>query len=75
MEELLKQLHDIKEDVDFAHETHLVDDRLLDSFDVIQIVAMLDEEYDVSVPASQIIPANFNSAAAIYELIQRLGDE
>ncbi len=75
MEELLKYLHDIKEDVDFEHETGLIDNCLLDSFDVIQIVAMLDEEYDVSVPASQIIPANFNSAVAIYELIQRLSDE
>ncbi len=75
MEELLKQLHTIKEDVDFEHETSLVTNRRLDSFDVIQIIAMLDEEYSITVPASQIIPANFNSAAAIYELIQRLSDE
>lgn len=75
MEKLLEQLQQIKSDVDFAHETHLVDDRLLDSFDVIQIITMLDEEYDVSVPAAQIVPENFNSAQAIYDLIQRLGDD
>jgi len=75
MEELLKQLHALREDVDFEHETGLIDNRLLDSFDVIQIIAMLDEKYDITVPASQIIPANFNSATAIYELIQRLSDE
>lgn len=75
MEELIARLQQIKSDVDFAHETRLVGDRLLDSFDVIQIVSMLDEEYDISVPAAQIIPDNFNSAQAIYDLIQRLGDD
>ncbi len=75
MEELINQLQQIKSDVDFAHETHLVDDRLLDSFDVIQIISMLDEEYDISVPAAQIVPENFNSAEAIYALIQRLSDD
>lgn len=36
---------------------------------------MIDEEYDITVPPSQIMPQNFNSAAAIYEMIQRLGDD
>ena len=75
MEKLIKQLQQIKSDVDFTHETHLVEDRLLKSFDVIQIIAMLDEEYDISVPAAQILPKNFNSAQAIYDLIQRLSDD
>ena len=75
MEKLIKQLEQIKSDVDFAHEAHLVNDRLLDSFDIIQIISMLDEEYDVSVPAAQIVPENFNSAQSIYDLIQRLGDD
>lgn len=75
MEELIKQLQKIKSGVDFAHETHLVDNKLLKSFDIIQIIAMLAEEYDISVPAAQIMPGNFNSAQAIYDLIQRLGDD
>lgn len=75
MEELIKQLEEIRPDVDYAHETRLIDGRFLDSFDVIQIVAMLDEEYGISVPAAQIIPENFNSAQAIYDLIQRLSDD
>ena len=65
MEELIAKLE----------ETGLFDKRLLESFDVIQIIAMIDEEYDITVPPSQIMPQNFNSAAAIYDMIQRLGDE
>lgn len=75
MEELIKQLEAIKGGVDFAHETALVDGKKLNSFDIIQIIAMLDDEFDVSVPASQIIPANFNSAEAIYAMIQRLSED
>ena len=74
MEELIKHLQKIKKNVDFENETKLFDDGLLDSFDVIQIITMLDDEYDVTVPPSQIMPDNFNSAAAIYDMIQRLSD-
>ena len=75
MEELIKQLEEIKSGVDFAHETTLVDSKKLNSFDIIQIIAMLDDEFDVSVPASQIIPANFNSAEAMWAMIQRLSED
>ena len=75
MEELLEQLREIKKGVDWEHETALFDGGHLDSYDVIQIISLLDDEYDISVPPSQIIPANFNSAQAIYDMIQRLSDD
>ena len=75
MEELLEQLRGIKKNVDWENETALFDDGHLDSYDVIQIISLLDDEYDISVPPAQIIPANFNSAKAIYDMIQRLSDE
>lgn len=75
MEELIDLLKDVKEDVDFEHCTTLIDDRELDSFDIIQIVVALDDEYDIKIPASDIIPRNFNSAKAIYAMVQRLQDE
>lgn len=75
MKELLQRLQEIKGGIDYEHETKLVANRLIDSFDVIQIISMLNDEYDISVPASQIVPENFNSAQAIYDLIQRLSDD
>ena len=75
MEELLEQLREIKKGVDWENETALFDDGHLDSYDVIQIISLLDDEYDIKVPPAQIIPANFNSAKAIYEMIQRLSDD
>lgn len=74
MEELLNLLREIKEDVDFEHCTTLIDDHVLDSFDIIQIITALNDEYDITIPASEIVPANFNSAKALYAMVQRLQD-
>ncbi len=75
MEELLAQLKKIKKGVDFEHETELFDGGYLDSFDVIRIISMIKKEYDITVPPSQIIPDNFNSAQAMLDLIEKLEDE
>ena len=72
MEELIALLEDINDDVDFANCTTLIDDGILDSFDILQIISTLNDEYDISIPAGEIVPKNFNSAAALYEMVQRL---
>ncbi len=72
MEDFITLLEDVRDDIDFDNATDLIDDKLLTSFDIIQIIAAIDDEYDVAIPATEIIPANFNSAKAMYELIERL---
>jgi len=69
---LLEILEDIHPDVDFENTTGLIDDGILDSFDIIRIVADVDEEFDVAIPPEEIVPENFNSAEALHELIERL---
>ena len=75
MEQLLEILTDIQPDVDFENEKHLIDDHLLDSLSIISLIAELEDAFDISIPAVEIIPANFNSAGAMWEMIQRLQDE
>lgn len=75
MEQFIAELRKIKKGVDFENEEALFDDGLLDSFDVIRIISMMDKEYDITVPPSQIIPENFNSAKAMWELLQKLEEE
>ncbi|MDO4614495.1 MAG: acyl carrier protein [Lachnospiraceae bacterium] len=75
MEELLEILCEIKEDVDFENCKTLIDDGILDSFDILQIISALDDEYDISIPASEIVPANFNSAEALLAMVKRLSDD
>ena len=71
MKKLLEILTDINEDVDFVNEKALVDDGLIDSFDITSIITALDEEFQVRIEASEIEPENFNSIEAIMETVKR----
>ena len=75
MDELLELLEDIKEDVDFENCETLIDDHILDSFDILQIISTLNDNYDISIPASEIVLANFNSAKALLAMVERLQEE
>ena len=75
MEELLDILREMHPDVDFATEEHLIDNAILDSMDIVGLIAEISEVYDVTITARDIVPENFNSAQALYALIQRLEDE
>lgn len=75
LDDVIEMLEDIQEDVDYEECTTLIDDGVLDSFDILAIVSAADDEFDVTIPAKDIIPDNFNSAQALHALICRLADE
>ena len=75
MEALLNILTELHPEVDFESETGLIDNKILDSFDIVTIVAEIDSEYDVQIPAVELTPENFNSAKALYALVERLMEE
>ena len=72
MEQLLEILKGIRPDVDFENETALIDDGILDSFDVVSIISELDDAFDVQIRINELDPENFNSAEAIWKLVQEL---
>lgn len=75
LDSVIEMLEDIEEDIDYENVTDLVDGKHLDSFDIIAIVNAVVEEFDVTIPASEIIPENFNSARALHKLIVRLDED
>ncbi len=75
MEELLKILKDLHPNVDFGTADNLIEDGVLDSLDIVTLIADINNTFDVRIPAEEILPENFASAEAIYALIQRLADE
>lgn len=75
MEALLEILNDLHPEVDFETCTTLIDDKIIDSFDIVTIISEIHEEYDVIIGAEEMTPENFNSAQALYDLILRLEDE
>ena len=70
--EILQELHD---DVDYATHEKLIDEKVIDSFDIITLIAEIYDRMDVAIPAEELIPENFNSYASISALIKRLEDE
>lgn len=75
MDELLKKLSEIRPDVDFKTETKLIDGGILDSFDIISIVGELNQAFDIEIEVDDLEAENFNSAEAIWALIQKLQNE
>lgn len=65
-------LREIDDSIDYEKEKALIDDRLLDSFGVITLVSELEDAFDIVIEASEMIPENFNSAQAIYNMVCRL---
>ena len=72
MEQLIEILEDIQPDADYETCTTLIDDGILDSFAILSIVSELEEAYEIKITPADIIPENFNSAKALYEMVQRL---
>ena len=72
MEKLLHILMEIDDSIDWKAQKALVNDRLLDSFAVISLIAELEEQFDIEIEAAEIIPENLNSVDAIWKMIQRL---
>lgn len=75
MEELMEVLEELRPDVDFENETALITNGILDSFDIVSLVAALNDAFDIEIKPNNLIPDNFNSANAILALVEQLRDE
>lgn len=71
MEELIEILNDIDDSIDYKNETGLIDNHILDSFGIITLVSEIEEAFNVSIDVADMVPENFNSADAIYAMIQK----
>lgn len=75
MNELLEILNEIDDTIDYETETGLIDDHLLDSFAIISLVSGLEDAFDISIDAAEMTPENFNSAANLWKMVERLQED
>ncbi|NGP60485.1 acyl carrier protein [Paenibacillus thiaminolyticus] len=73
MVDLLIILHEIRPEFDFTQSDDYITDGLFDSFDIISLVSMIEEQYKVLIDALDIVPENFSSIEAITNLIRKNG--
>ena len=71
MEKLIEILEGLNPDVDYETCEDLVDGRHLDSLTILSLISEIEDEFDVEIPTVEIIPANFNSAKSIWNLIEK----
>ena len=71
-EEILKILNDINDDVDYETESALIDDGVIDSFDIVSLVGELNSCFDIKITVVDLVPENFNSLDAMTALVERL---
>ena len=74
MEKLMQILTEACPGVEFDGQTALIDDGILGSLDIVTIVSALMHAYDVTITVDDLVPENFNSAQALWEMIQRLDE-
>ena len=71
METLLEILEELRPDVDFTSEKALVTGGVFDSLDILSLVGRLNEEFDITIRAADLVPENFNSAEGMLSLIEK----
>lgn len=75
MERLIEILEELNPGVDYETTENLIDGRYLDSLTILSLVAEIEDAFDVVIPTVEIIPANFNSAKSIWNLIEKLKED
>lgn len=70
-EKIYTILADIRPEFDFKGSDNFVEDGFLDSFDVVTLVSEIEEKFGVVVDGMDVMPENFETVAAICELIER----
>lgn len=74
-EELMEILAELRPDVEFEAETKLIDDGVLDSFDIVSLVGELNDAFDIEINVEHLMPENFNNVEAMLQLITSLQEE
>lgn len=75
MDKVIEILESVKPGVDYKNEKLLVDNGILESFDIITIISKLNDEFDIEFSVNEVIPENFNSAEALYKTVCKLEEE
>ena len=72
---LLEILQEMHPEIDYETHTSLIDDKVIDSFDIITLVAEISDRLEVTIPAEELVPENFNSYTSLKTLVERLSED
>ncbi|RLD26445.1 MAG: acyl carrier protein [Bacteroidetes bacterium] len=70
---ILDFLTEIRPEFDFSESSNFIEEGMLDSFDIVSLVASLDEEFGISIDGTEILPENFSNVDSIFQLLIKNG--
>lgn len=73
MQKIIDMLEELKPEQDFSSSNDFIEDGMLDSFDIISLISMLEEEYNIIIDGLDVVPENFSTVESIIELIKKSG--
>lgn len=71
MKKVYEMLYELRPENDFMNSNNFIAEALLDSLDILELVSLIEEEYNVQIEPKDIIPENFSNADDIITLINR----
>ena len=72
-QKIIKILTELRPEFDFNQNVDLIEEGMLDSFDVVTLVTILDEKFGISIDGVDILPNNFSSVEKIESLLKKNG--
>jgi acyl carrier protein len=70
---ILKILSEIRPEFDFTKAVNFIEEGILDSLDIVNLVTDLDSEFGISIDGMDILPENFVSVDSIANLLIKNG--
>lgn len=74
-EQIMEIIRDMKPTAVFDEDTELITEGILDSLDIVSLVATLMDELDVEITAVDVIPENMNAVSSMAAMVERLQEE
>lgn len=68
-------LNSLRPEFDFSEPVDFIEEGMLDSFDVINLVTTLDSEFGISIDGVDVSPDNFSTVDKIVALLKKNGVE
>ena len=73
MKKIIEVLQQLNPDNDYTKSEDFISDGLIDSIDMQELFALLEEEYGVELAGTEMAPQNFSSIEAIRDLLESHG--
>lgn len=72
-EKIVNILTELRPEFNFNEPLNFIEEGMLDSFDVINLVTALDSEFGISIDGTDVLPDNFSSVENIEALLRKNG--